>query len=205
MWLNGIVKNESASPKANTFVQKKSRFNGNIEPTPCFNVEQECPLFVTWEIEEHGGTRLRGCIGTLAPTSLRNLRDFTLKSALRDSRFAPIGPQELQRLHCTVSLLVDFQDVESYDDWEIGAHGIIIKFSDLRGNEYNATYLPQVAREQGWTHVETVTSLMRKAGYRHSITEAMLKTVRVTRYRSSIHKLTYQQYLSIRQEILNSA
>ncbi|CAH0476517.1 unnamed protein product [Peronospora belbahrii] len=144
-------------------------------------------------------------IGTLAPTSLRNLRDFTLKSALRDSRFAPIGPQELQRLHCTVSLLVDFQDVESYDDWEIGTHGIIIKFSDLRGNEYNATYLPQVAREQGWTHVETVTSLMRKAGYRHSITEAMLKTVRVTRYRSSIHKLTYQQYLSIRQEILNSA
>ncbi|CAH0475308.1 unnamed protein product [Peronospora belbahrii] len=151
----------------------QSRFNGNIEPTPCFNVEQECPLFVTGD---------RGA-----------------------RRFAPIGPQELQRLPCTVSLLVDFEDVESYDDWEIGTHGIIIKFSDLRGNEYNATYLPQVAREQGWTHVETVTSLMRKAGYRHSITEAMLKTVCVTRYRSSIHKLTYQQYLSIRQEILNSA
>lgn len=46
---------------------------------------------------------------------------------------------------------------------------------------------------------------MKKAGYRRSVTEAMLKTVRVTRYRSSIHKLTYQQYLSVKQEILNSA
>lgn len=78
------------------------------------------PLFVTWEIEEQGGTHLRGCIGTLAPTRLRNLRDFTFKSALRDRRFDPIGPQELHRLHCSVSLLIDYQDAESFDDWEVG-------------------------------------------------------------------------------------
>lgn len=46
---------------------------------------------------------------------------------------------------------------------------------------------------------------MRKAGYRRSVTQDMLKTVKVTRYRSSIHKLTYQQYLSLKQEILDAA
>ena len=82
---------------------------------------------MTWEIEEHGETRLRGCIGTLKPTSLCNLRDFTFKSALRDHRFDPIEPQELQRLCCSVSLLLDYQDAGSYDDWKVGttwlAHG----------------------------------------------------------------------------------
>ncbi|KAG1699552.1 hypothetical protein DVH05_012963 [Phytophthora capsici] len=180
----------------------QSHFEGGTEPTPRFDVLQEYPLFVTWEIEEHGATRLRGCIGTLAPTRLRNLRDFTFKSALRDRRFDPIDPEELHRLHCSVSLLIDYQDAESYDDWEIGTHGIIIEFNDSSGNDYSATYLPQVAREQGWNHIETVTSLMKKAGYRHSVTQDMLKTVKVTRYRSSIHKLTYQQYLSVKQEIL---
>uniref|UniRef100_M4C6T3 AMMECR1 domain-containing protein n=1 Tax=Hyaloperonospora arabidopsidis (strain Emoy2) TaxID=559515 RepID=M4C6T3_HYAAE len=88
---------------------------------------------------------------------------------------------------------------------QIGTHGIIIEFTDSRGKEYSATYLPQVACEQGWTHVETVTSLMRKAGYRHGVTDAMLEAVRVTHYRTSSHKLTYQQYLSIKQTILESA
>lgn len=182
----------------------RSHFDGGDEPTPSFDVQQEYPLFVTWEIEEQGETRLRGCIGTLAPTRLRNLRDFTFKSALRDRRFDPIAPQEMQRLHCSVSLLIDYQDADSYDDWEIGTHGIIIEFTE-RGTPYSATYLPQVAREQGWDHMETVTSLMRKAGYRRSITDAMLKSLKVTRYRSSIHKLTYQQYLSLKQEILERA
>ncbi|KAG6611209.1 uncharacterized protein IUM83_12716 [Phytophthora cinnamomi] len=195
----------SAAMVVYCFDTLQSHFDGGVEPTPRFDVQQEYPLFVTWEIEEQGGTHLRGCIGTLAPTRLRNLRDFTFKSALRDRRFDPIGPQELHRLHCSVSLLVDFQDAGSFDDWEIGTHGIIIDFSDARGSEYSATYLPQVAREQGWTHVETVTSLMRKAGYRRSVSQDMLKTVKVTRYRSSIHKLTYQQYLSLKQEILDSA
>lgn len=74
---------------------------------------------MTWEIEDQGRTQLRGCIGTLAPTLLKNLREFTFKSALRDHRFDPIGPQEIPRLHCSVSLLIDYEDAERYDDWEV--------------------------------------------------------------------------------------
>lgn len=81
----------------------------------------DSPLFVTWEIERQHGVDLRGCIGTLAPTRLQNLRDFTFKSALKDRRFEPIGPHELPRLHCSVSLLVDYEDAEHYEDWEVRA------------------------------------------------------------------------------------
>ncbi|KAL7692789.1 putative AMMECR1 domain-containing protein [Plasmopara halstedii] len=221
----------SAAMVVYCFDTLQSHFNGSTEPKPFFDVQQEYPLFVTWEVEEQGRIQLRGCIGTLAPTRLQNLRDFTFKSALHDRRFDPIGPQELNRLLCSVSLLIDYNDAKSYDDWvvillfynrfivllckltgscahfheQIGTHGIIIKFNDSDGNTYSATYLPQVAREQGWTHVETITSLMRKAGYRCTVSEDMLKTVKVTRYRTSIHKLTYQQYLSVKQEICDYA
>ncbi|RLN73380.1 hypothetical protein BBJ28_00021446 [Nothophytophthora sp. Chile5] len=207
----------SAAMVVYCFDTLQSHFDGGDEPTPSFDVQQEYPLFVTWEIEEQGGTHLRGCIGTLAPTRLRNLRDFTFKSALKDRRFDPIAPQEFHRLHCSVSLLIDYEDADSYYDWEvrtepgatggssIGTHGIIIEFNDTRGNFYSATYLPQVASEQGWDHLQTVTSLMKKAGFRRSISESMLKALKVTRYRSSIQKLTYQQYLSLKQHALAQA
>lgn len=75
---------------------------------------------MTWEITHSSGElHLRGCIGTLAPTKLKSLRDFTFKSALRDHRFDPIQMQELDRLHCSVSLLLDYEDAKHYEDWEV--------------------------------------------------------------------------------------
>lgn len=49
-------------------------------------------------------------------------------------------------------------------DWSLGTHGLRISFIH-RGRRYGATYLPDVAVEQGWTKEETVESLMRKAGW----------------------------------------
>lgn len=83
------------------------------------------PLFVTWEIERQHGLDLRGCIGTLSPTRLQNLRDFTFKSALKDRRFEPIRPQELHHLHCSVSLLINYEDAEHYEDWEVRLHAFL--------------------------------------------------------------------------------
>ncbi len=82
------------------------------------------PLFVTWEIETEGRIDLRGCIGTLSPTKLLNLKDFTFKSALKDRRFDPIHPRELHRLHCSVSLLVDYEDADHYEDWEVSSKSL---------------------------------------------------------------------------------
>ena len=76
---------------------------------------------MTWEIEGGSGTSLRGCIGTLSPTKLANLREFAFKSALRDRRFDPIRPKELDRLHCSVSLLLDYESADDYEDWQVRA------------------------------------------------------------------------------------
>jgi AMMECR1 domain-containing protein len=48
--------------------------------------------------------------------------------------------------------------------WEVGKHGIRISFS-YHGRKLGATYLPDVAKEQGWTKEEALISLMRKAGW----------------------------------------
>lgn len=43
-------------------------------------------------------------------------------------------------------------------------HGLRISFV-WRGKRHGATYLPDVAVEQGWSREETVESLMRKSGW----------------------------------------
>nr|KAF6491688.1 AMMECR nuclear protein 1 [Molossus molossus] len=77
-----------------------------------------CPLFVTWKIGRD--KRLRGCIGTFSAMNLHSgLREYTLTSALKDSRFPPMTRDELPRLFCSVSLLTNFEDVCDYLDWEV--------------------------------------------------------------------------------------
>jgi AMME syndrome candidate gene 1 protein len=154
-------------------------------PTP----PRPSPLFVTWDAAcpAGGPPRLRGCIGTLEPRPLRaGLRDYALTSALRDRRFSPISPPELPSLHCTVSLLRAFERVDAWDDWTVGTHGLTIEFEDpASGRARGATYLPAVAREQGWDRVTTLDSLMRKAGYGGPISPALRREVAVTRYEAS--------------------
>ncbi|CAF5114669.1 unnamed protein product, partial [Rotaria magnacalcarata] len=83
----------------------------------------------------------------------------------------------------------------SYSDWNIGLHGIRIEFFNERGSKRSATYLPEVAHEQGWNHIQTVDSLLRKGGYKAPITSEMRKSIQVTRYRSEKLTLHYNDYI----------
>ena len=77
---------------------------------------------------------------------------------------------ELPMLHCSVTLLSDFEAAAAWDDWQVklerqpngcvrshficgglqvGVHGISIEFRDQANNAFGATYLPSVAAEQG--------------------------------------------------------
>lgn len=76
-------------------------------------------------------------------------------SAFKDSRFSPISVDEISALHVSVSILCNFQDGSDYLDWEVGTHGIRIEFHSDRGRR-TATYLPEVAVEQGIFCVESV-------------------------------------------------
>lgn len=155
------------------------------------------PLFVTWKIgKEH---RLRGCIGTFNAMQLHSgLREYAITSALKDSRFAPITRDEVPRLTVSVSILQHFEEAEHYLDWELGIHGIRIEFMNERGSRRTATYLPQVATEQGWDQLQTIDSLLRKGGYKAHITPELRRSIKLTRYQSEEISATYQDYMTQR-------
>ncbi|XP_030293476.1 nuclear protein AMMECR1 isoform X2 [Sparus aurata] len=119
--------------------------------------------------------------------------------ALKDSRFPPMTRDELPRLFCSVSLLTNFEDVGDYLDWEVGVHGIRIEFFNEKGSKRTATYLPEVAKEQGWDHIQTIDSLLRKGGYKAPITNDFRKTIKLTRYRSEKMTMGYAEYIAHRQ------
>ena len=126
-----------------------------------------------------------------------------------------------------MSLLTDFEDAESYLDWEVGVHGIYISFphpslipvapspssapSPLSSSSssslptrsalkhsFTATYLPHVAEEQGWDKLETVDSAIRKAGWNGRISEDLRRAVKVRRYQSRACSVTWEEYVQWR-------
>jgi len=150
------------------------------------------PLFVTWKIGSD--KRLRGCIGTFSAINLHvGLRKYALTSALEDSRFNPVTKDELPRLHCSVSILTDFEEAGNHLDWQIGTHGIRIEFNE-NGHEKTATYLPEIALDQGWDRLQTIDSLLRKGGFQGQITSDVRHSIKLTRYRSEKVALSYSEY-----------
>jgi AMMECR1 domain-containing protein len=96
-----------------------------------------------------------------------------------------------------VSVLTDYEDAEDYLDWEVGKHGIIIEFTEPETNtKRSATYLPEVPAHEGWTKIEAIDSLVRKAGYNGVITEAVRRRINLTRYQSTLFSMHYSEYLS---------
>lgn len=175
-----------------------AHYNGEQVPPPAFD-EGQHPLFVTWKKTVNGyEPRLRGCIGTLTARGIVNgFKDYALTSALRDHRFPPIQAKELPFLQCTVSILTNYENAANHLDWEVGKHGIIIEFTDPDYNtKRSATYLPDVAAQEGWTTIEAIDSLMRKAGYNGSITESVRSRIRLTRYQSTLFTMHYTDYVN---------
>ena len=94
----------------------------------------------------------------------------------------------------SVSILRHFEDSQDYMDWEIGVHGIRIEFLTEKGTKRTATFLPEVAPEQGWDHVQTIDSLLRKGGFKGTISSEVRNSIRLTRYQSEKMTVSYQEY-----------
>lgn len=198
----------------------------NKKPLPPKFPDEKYALFVTWNTRSsrHGrAPRLRGCIGNFDPMPLHEgLAEYALISAFRDSRFRKIEEWELETLECDVSLLTDFEDAASYLDWTIGVHGIYISFphptssaaseapSPLSSSTsvptlhaykrtYTATYLPQIAPEQGWDKIETVDSAIRKAGWNGRITEDVRRSIKLRRYQSRKCTVSWEEFVQWRK------
>ena len=68
----------------------------------------------------------------------------------------------------------------------------------------SATYLPDVVTAQGWTHLDALDSAIRKAGYDGAIDDALRRSLRVTRYKSTKAYASHEQWrLSRRERVPN--
>jgi len=104
---------------------------------------------------------LRGCIGRLIPDGPLHwlVGAVALEAAVADPRFGPVRPNELGHLEVEVSLLTTPRQVVSPDDLVPGEDGVVL----VKAGK-SAVFLPEVARELGWTRDRWLDELSVKAG-----------------------------------------
>jgi AmmeMemoRadiSam system protein A len=87
------------------------------------------------------------------------VQDAAVAAATRDYRFRNVTADELPELALTISVLTPPEPIAGREDIVLGRHGIV-----LHKDGRSATFLPQVASEQGWDLEQTLTQLSLKAG-----------------------------------------
>ena len=115
--------------------------------------------FVTLNDKATGA--LRGCIGEVLPRRplVEAVVARAVDAALRDPRFSPVSESELGSIRVEVSALTPPKPVASWRDIVLGRDGMTLE----KGYSF-AVFLPQVAPEQGWDLVTTLSYLSQKAG-----------------------------------------
>ncbi|TDL29753.1 alport syndrome [Rickenella mellea] len=71
------------------------------------------------------------------------------------------------------------------------------RFSSKR--PLSATYLPDVASEQGWDKIEAIDSAIRKAGWDGRITEDLRRNVKLRRYQSRKCSVGWEEFVEWRK------
>jgi AmmeMemoRadiSam system protein B/AmmeMemoRadiSam system protein A len=146
---------------------KKTAFTA---PANCPHLLENRGCFVTlYDVskpEQAAGNKLklRGCVGNIDPrVPLVTLApQLALSSAFEDPRFPPLKVTELRGLRIEISVYrTGLVPIASAEEFETRTHGIV-----LRVGGAEATFLPQVAAEQGWDTTATLENLCLKAGLR---------------------------------------
>jgi AmmeMemoRadiSam system protein A len=113
--------------------------------------------FVTLKLDGE----LRGCIGSMTGHDrlINTVRDMARSAAFHDPRFAPLRPEELEKVRIEISILSPMERLERIEDLVVGRHGLYIAMGSRSG-----VLLPQVAVEQGWGRETFLSHCCRKAG-----------------------------------------
>ena len=119
-------------------------------------LKMELGAFVTLKIKDD----LRGCIGFMVTQKplFDTIVEVAKHSAFADPRFPELSREELDEVTIEISVLSPFKPIKSYDEIEVGKHGLLLDESG------RAVLLPQVATEQNFTRGEFLSALCRKAG-----------------------------------------
>jgi len=134
------------------------RLGGDPRPLPPLDdpvFRQPAGCFVS--LHRRDTHALRGCIGLLdTGRPLREMLVAAAESVLGDPRFLaqPVTREELSDLDVEVTVLGPLQKASSPLDFEPLERGIHLSFRGRTG-----LFLPQVARETGWTRQQLLSRL----------------------------------------------
>jgi AmmeMemoRadiSam system protein A len=114
-------------------------------------------VFVTITINE----KLRGCIGYIQSEDelSKTVMDAAYQAAFHDPRFAPLSEEEFGKIKLEISVLSPPFPLGSYDEIEIGKHGLILEEAGRK-----ALLLPQVPIEHKMDREGFLSALCNKAG-----------------------------------------
>ena len=135
---------------------------------PAEMTERRAGAFVS--LHEHG--RLRGCIGTTAPTTdsvAEEIIQNAVSAATQDPRFDPVDASELPYLEISVDVLGEPEAIASVSELDVKKYGVIVSCGRRRG-----LLLPDL--EGVDTPKQQVAIAMRKGGIREG------ETVRLERF-----------------------
>jgi AmmeMemoRadiSam system protein A len=104
---------------------------------------------------------LRGCIGVIpaARPMWETVRDMAVAAAVRDPRFPPVEPEEVDDLRVEISVLAPLRRIRDVEEVAVGRDGLYVVRGALSG-----LLLPQVATEQGWDRESFLDHTCVKAG-----------------------------------------
>jgi len=107
----------------------------------------------------HCSRRLRGCVGRTDRTFAlaETVAQCAIGAALRDTRFRPMEPAELDLMSIEISVLSELRPLAP-QALEAGTHGVVVCRGERRG-----LLLPQVAAERGWSIERFLEETCRKA------------------------------------------
>jgi len=126
------------------------------------NLKKALGIFVTLKTKTG---KLRGCIGRIISKKplYKLVPEIAKLSAFEDHRFSPLTKEELKNTVISITVLTRPHRIKSYQDIEIGKHGIILE-KIVDGVKKSAVFLPQVPEEFGWDLTDTLNHLGDKAG-----------------------------------------
>jgi AmmeMemoRadiSam system protein A len=125
----------------------------------------------------HKDGRLRGCIGTILPTTKSVANEIiqnAISASTRDPRFSPITSDELPYLDINVDVLLDPEDISSPEELGVKRYGVIVSSGNRRG-----LLLPDldgvdtveqqiaIARQKGGIDIDEPVKLQRFEVVRH--------------------------------------
>ena len=126
------------------------------------------------------GGRLRGCVGTLAPTRpdiAREIVASAIAAASTDPRFSPVRADELAALDYEVDVVGAVETVEGLDDLDPRRYGVLVEADGRRG-----VLLPDLVGVE--TAAQQVDIARGKAGLAPGVA-ARLSRFTVRRYRET--------------------